>query len=757
MKRKRIILLIVLICIMTIVTAVYYGKETKSIETIASYISDEWISFSKEDGFYTESIQVKLKLNLAFPPSAKIYYTLDGSEPTVNSKKYEEPIALDAGEEINITTIRAVAAYKNELSSVYTKTYVLGLTGSNRYTIPMVSISANPDDLYSDERGILVPGAVFKEYVLETGYTGKPNFQIPANYNEGWVRPVNIAMFSPQGECLINQKAGMYVGGNSARDIEQKTLILDADERYDEANPRFEYTFDQRGKTGDKSVLTSYGKIKLRNFGGDYYSSYLRGQLCAELAYDSGLVDTVNIQPVVVYLNNAYYGIAELQPTYSPNYLGNLYGIEDKENIEVYTGDESSLLEALGYSADEEIDISDEGIRSGLEEKFDIDNLIRYHAVEMIINNRDWPLNNVKAWRYTGKADAKNPYTDGRYRFLIFDTDATFSLYPSDDIFDILLYNNNPGELWNFFYELMQHEPYRQKFVNILLDLTTTSCSTEQMLAKAFEINQKMVMELVNLEKETPFTSVKEMLKKRDDEVAFLLHTISIRNDEIREFLRRYFDTHEQAYTLEVDVPEADCCITVNSIDLFNADEPFISTRYRNYPVKLQADIGMGMRFTGWSVNDEIYKDEELIITESMVTADTVRVKLMTEPINGSKPVIDKVSAKGQDDWIELYNPYQNTIHMADFCISNNASNLQKYRCPNIELGSHETVRIYGEESSALNNYQANFSLRAGDNLYLYDSKDSIVIESLSIPQMNNMESYGRFCHTNHYQFFTEE
>lgn len=758
MKRKRIYLLIVLLCIMAVTTTVYYLNETKSMDILAAYMTDDWISFSEEDGFYTESIRVKLKLNSAFPFTAKIYYTTDGSEPTEVSSVYKKPIVLEAGEETKIATIRAVVAYKGELSEVFTKTYVLGTSSPIRYTTPVVSIAANPEDLYSDEQGILVPGQLFKDYVQETGYEGQPGFKQPANFNAGWIRPVNVTIFTPAGNRLINQKAGMYVGGNSSREMEQKTLMLDADEQYDEEHPRFEYLFETRNESSDLSLLTSYGKLKLRNFSGDYTKAYLRGQLCAEIAYAAGMSSTLNIEPAVVYLNNEYYGMAELQPTYSPNYLGNLYGIEDKAAIEVYTGDESGLLDLLGYPGNVAIDLNDPTVREDLESKLDMDDLLRYYTIEIIINNIDWPLNNVKAWRYTGTPDASNPYTDGKFRFLLFDTDAAFNLHPEDDdLFDLLLYNDNPGELWNFFYEMMQYEPYKQKFVNQLLDLTATACSTESMLEKVVEVNQKMAVELTNYKEETPFESVRTTLAQRDEAVAFLLNTIYSRNDEITEFLRRYFDTYEKAYTLEVKPPQTDCRISVNTVDVYKAEESFLSTRYRNYPVTLRADVSAGNVFKGWRVNDTVIEDEELLIIESMVTSDYVTVELITEPISGTTPIIDRVSAKGADDWIELYNPYENVIQLSDFCLSNRQENLQKYNCPQVELGSHETIRIYGKKSSVLNSYLANFSLKAGETLYLYDKREGTSVESLLVPEMNETESYGRSFHTNKYQFFEAE
>ena len=50
---------------------------------------------------------------------AEIYYTIDGSEPTVESTKYVEPIALEIGK----TTIKAIAVKDDSVSEVFSFTY----------------------------------------------------------------------------------------------------------------------------------------------------------------------------------------------------------------------------------------------------------------------------------------------------------------------------------------------------------------------------------------------------------------------------------------------------------------------------------------------------------------------------------------------------------------------------------------------------------------------------------------------------------
>ena len=57
----------------------------------------EKVIFSEKEFFYQEDISVTLEFDTA--TEGIIYYTLDGSTPTVESAVYEEPIFMEASEE----------------------------------------------------------------------------------------------------------------------------------------------------------------------------------------------------------------------------------------------------------------------------------------------------------------------------------------------------------------------------------------------------------------------------------------------------------------------------------------------------------------------------------------------------------------------------------------------------------------------------------------------------------------------------------
>ena len=86
MKReinKRALVLVLFLFLA--VALAFFAYERQDMAHVMELVDGEVLSFSLSSGFYEETVQVKLTKDLEIPSSAKIYYTLNGDDPTVDA------------------------------------------------------------------------------------------------------------------------------------------------------------------------------------------------------------------------------------------------------------------------------------------------------------------------------------------------------------------------------------------------------------------------------------------------------------------------------------------------------------------------------------------------------------------------------------------------------------------------------------------------------------------------------------------------
>lgn len=149
-----------------------YLKEEKADEIVVSVPT-----FSIEKGIYAEAISVELKTETA---GAEIYYTTDGSDPTIESTKYTGAINVE-----KTTTIKAIAAYTANNAVTYSNVV------SAEYIISSVKTYKEVSTITSGKQYILVSKA---DNIL-----GKP-VESNKKYNYLYKEEVTIA----EGEIKTN-------------------------------------------------------------------------------------------------------------------------------------------------------------------------------------------------------------------------------------------------------------------------------------------------------------------------------------------------------------------------------------------------------------------------------------------------------------------------------------------------------------------------------------------------------------------------
>ncbi|WP_239617867.1 CotH kinase family protein [Cohnella mopanensis] len=351
------------------------------------------VLFSIEPGWYEQGQPIGLKVD-ATQSSFMVRYTLDGTEPTMESALFSNKIDLTSD-----VVIRA-RAYSDDGSA---GPETIGMFGVGvKPTLPVYSIVANPQQLWSDEEGI---------YVLGKNGNPSPPYK-GANFWGNREIPVNVQYFDEAGKIAYESGAGMELFGGESRMQPQKSLELLAKKRY--GAKRFDYRFF------DSLKRKTFNNLILRNGGQDFPLTHMRDSLSSLLA-EPILSDVQSYRPVIVYLNGQYWGIHDLREKMDESLISARSGFS-KKSIDllesdgvVKAGDDRAFLELMKVL---ESDESTEDTIANLISRIDVTSLFDYMIFEAYIGNTDWPDHNIRYWR--------SEEGDGKWRWLLYDADLSF-------------------------------------------------------------------------------------------------------------------------------------------------------------------------------------------------------------------------------------------------------------------------------------------------------------------------------------------
>lgn len=339
--------------------------------------SAENVRFSHSAGVQSGPIYLEMTSN----EGMSIYYTLDGSEPTIRSKVYSEPVYLDSN-----TVVRACAYCKDGIpSDIMAQTYLFGV----KHTLGIVAVSGNRSELIGSS-GALRDGLGDKSY------------------------DVQAEIYDKQGNLLINQKCALKLNGRSSRTMfDQKAFRLVAKEEY--GDNRF------RAELFSKRDYEEYKSVVLRAAGQDNRRAFMRDVVITSLARNTSLMYQES-EPVVVYINGNYWGVYHLRERISPHSIAQFEGWENEDAIDFLEGayatevqgSNDSFIEAMNF-------VRRYGVKSDanlekLKQIVDVENYLDYVILQMYCNNQD--LNNIRVYR--------SSEGDGKWRWILYDTDLGF-------------------------------------------------------------------------------------------------------------------------------------------------------------------------------------------------------------------------------------------------------------------------------------------------------------------------------------------
>lgn len=753
----------------------------KEITVDATGDSLSVLSVATPSGFYSEDILVEITA----PEHAEVYYTEDGSFPSAdneNSMLYEDPFTLPCYDELTVYTLKFIAYLEDSVSPVQTYTYFTGSDIANRFDTNVISITGSDNDLYSYENGIFVEGKLRDEFLATNPDITEAEAKDPAGYNLRGMeseRPVTVQIFDSEGTDLLTQHCGLRISGNYTRGKSQKSLQLFARSSYDE-HGRFHVTlFPETLKKTDGTISQRSNRLLLRNSGDDFNHGFIRDSLIHSLAKDYDFPLTYIDKPAAVFINGQYNGFYWMREPYQNGYMENVYGSTDGEfitlalneykMIPVEEADESKAKALEEYTKEYQdiydtysiADFNDETIFEEFCKHVDVENYLQYYAIKLYVGDKDWPYNNVKAYKYVpnnkeditfASSDEYMPFSyssakdenicDGRYRYLLFDSDYSFHLqdrytsyaYNEDNL--AILSNNAQSPIFS---NLMSREDCRSYFINVLCDLMNDSFSYDNIEHTLERLDKYRRAELEYFLINSDAVDETATIQTVDENLNTILEFAKNRPEAMHSFIQSDFPV-STPYTIKVDMPYT-ASLSVNTIE--EVYDGFEGIYYASNGLTLQAGTDIGHSFADFTINGKHFNDSFLALTEEELLdllqgSNELSVSIIVDDSDITVPVLYTLDTESDNDSIVFYNPSAHDVSTAGLYITDEPDNLYKTKIPTITLAPGESFTMYGrknQDTDAAFKPRMGFNLRTGETLIVSDSQGN-TISHIVIPDM---------------------
>ena len=462
--------------------------------------------FSQPHGLYEDP---SLTVSITSDKGREICYTLDGSEPTVNSTRYTAPLMLT-----KTTLLRA--------AEIDADTVVRPITTASYIFISSVLLQSNTPEGYPSEWGKYTDmnGTATADYEMDPEMTSDPilrsnivqglkelpilslvsdkdNFFSHENDEErggiyiftgppvgdatghGWTRPASVELFGGPQNHDFSIGCGMRLHGGHGRLAEKNpkhSFRLIFKEKYGAKTLKYPLFGVGEPKKFDQLVLRCHFGNAWQHWSAsnNTKAQYTRDVWARRMQRKMGWT-SVNALYVHLFLNGMYWGlynIAErVDEQFGKDHLGGTKADIDVVKIEedggnhieasegdleawqlmvqtaAHAGDDTNYYRLQGLNADGEKDPE-------LEPLLDIDNFIDYMLINHYGGNTDWDHHNWYAIRRRG-LDSQG------FRFLCWDSELILD-NASENVF-----NKNNGNSFptGIFRNLLQNDRFARRYL----------------------------------------------------------------------------------------------------------------------------------------------------------------------------------------------------------------------------------------------------------------------------------------------------
>lgn len=381
----------------------------------ATVRSKNSLRFSVPGGFYENDFL----LELMAPEGYTVYYTTDGTEPTLESTKYEAPFriqnrsggnyiyatgmqenfytpsSIDMGTVVRAIMVDASGNVKEEKIA----SYFVGFIHDTDYeNLPVLSIVTNPENLFDYHEGIYVTGRSYEDAVA------MDSKEQAGNYYNGWTKNVFVEYFENNKDKSYESAGDLGIAWDLSMESSQKSFEITRTTE-----------LPQPGSTLTTYLNSAANCLQVRTYRMD--NKYKQREYMAHFLLEDYTEAVLQMKPCIVFVDGEYWGLYMLQENFDKQYVKESYQTEDNRLAIVENEIAKELFEKEVYSdlykrvVNNDLSI-DENYRA-VQQELDIQSYIDYVCINMYLANAEFGVSG-KWWRSWEKSEA--PYCDTKWR-----------------------------------------------------------------------------------------------------------------------------------------------------------------------------------------------------------------------------------------------------------------------------------------------------------------------------------------------------
>jgi hypothetical protein len=401
-------------------------------------------------GIYSGNVTITITSD---HPDAVIRYTLDGSAPDQTSPRYSGAIRLT-----KTTPVRARAFVADYAPSrIATHTYLI----NEEITLPIISISTDPDNLFDRTIGI---------YANAT------------SHGERWERPVSMEWIKPNGEVGFQIDSGLRIHGGASRSrSDKKSFRLYFRSEYGPGRLKYPVIPSTTVESFDRLILRAGYNDSWGHWDSEQrrVAVYISDELGRVVHNDMGFLASHGTF-ANLYLNGEYWGLYNPCERYDDEFFKSYYGYEDWEvvsddAVRDGNGDDWNALRNFVSSRDMSVTANYEAFKTMV----DIEQITSYYILNIWVQNHDWPHHN---W-----AAAREETPGAKWRFYVWDIEDSFGSGASRGSYTQNTYNsarNGGSTIGTVFNRLVRNKEYQAYFIQELEKYLASTLSKEHLLMR---------------------------------------------------------------------------------------------------------------------------------------------------------------------------------------------------------------------------------------------------------------------------------